>query len=82
MVLGKSILALLTAQNRLLEGIFPCCHFLYINLYYYYRFGIKGAYQGIGATFLRDVPSNANYFVFYGIFILINLLSKALPLAI
>jgi len=29
------------------------------------KFGIKGAYQGLGATFLRDVPSNASYFVFY-----------------
>eukprot|EP00026_Physarum_polycephalum_P005144 Phypoly_transcript_05173.p1 GENE.Phypoly_transcript_05173~~Phypoly_transcript_05173.p1 ORF type:complete len:214 (+),score=29.03 Phypoly_transcript_05173:572-1213(+) len=29
------------------------------------QYGLKGAYQGLGATFLRDVPSNASYFVFY-----------------
>eukprot|EP01113_Clastostelium_recurvatum_P031725 TRINITY_DN3993_c0_g1_i2.p1 TRINITY_DN3993_c0_g1~~TRINITY_DN3993_c0_g1_i2.p1 ORF type:complete len:298 (+),score=57.71 TRINITY_DN3993_c0_g1_i2:69-962(+) len=27
--------------------------------------GVFGAYQGLGATFLRDVPSNAAYFGFY-----------------
>eukprot|EP01112_Ceratiomyxa_fruticulosa_P020775 TRINITY_DN7172_c0_g1_i1.p1 TRINITY_DN7172_c0_g1~~TRINITY_DN7172_c0_g1_i1.p1 ORF type:complete len:301 (+),score=46.79 TRINITY_DN7172_c0_g1_i1:874-1776(+) len=27
--------------------------------------GLAGAYQGIGATFLRDIPSNAAYFGFY-----------------
>jgi solute carrier family 25 carnitine/acylcarnitine transporter 20/29 len=29
------------------------------------KHGIKGAYQGLMPTFLRDVPSNASYFVFY-----------------
>jgi solute carrier family 25 carnitine/acylcarnitine transporter 20/29 len=29
------------------------------------KYGIRGAYQGLAATFLRDIPSNASYFLFY-----------------
>lgn len=32
------------------------------------QYGVRGAYQGLGATFLRDVPSNAAYFLFYEYF--------------
>jgi len=29
------------------------------------KYGIRGIYQGLGPTFLRDIPSNASYFGFY-----------------
>jgi len=32
------------------------------------RFGIKGIYQGLGATMLRNIPANAAYFGFYETF--------------
>jgi len=32
------------------------------------KFGIRGIYQGLGATMLRNIPANAAYFAFYETF--------------
>ena len=31
-------------------------------------YGIRGIYQGLGATLIRNVPANAAYFGVYGLF--------------
>jgi len=57
--LFKSQIQVQRAGESKYTGVFDCARQIVG------RYGIRGMYQGLGPTFLRDIPSNATYFGFY-----------------